>query len=465
MRSLMPTSIAAGDSEQAAWQRLLGAVSATGAASIVGAALSVAGTKILAAALGPSGIAILGTLQQIRQTSVIGATLNGPTALVQGLSARAGNSSARREFLRTSILLMSAATLLVMVVLLLAPGWVAHVAGLAQDRAGLIPWLAIAVVFTTALVVSSAMLNASRRIGRLALVQIAAPAVMALLAYPAARAAIGGNGTALVWWVAAPPASAALLAMTLLGVQRCKAGCSVRGRWWNRRDARTFLTVSGSLLAGGAVGSLALLTARARILNQQGLEVAGQFDAAWAISMNYVSLLLGSLQTYCLPELASDPNARASHLRRMLTAAALAAAAAVCTLAIFKPVAVGLLYSDSFRGATRFLRWTLLGDYLKVSSWVLSILMLAAADLRAFLGADLAAYAVFMAGAAVIARFRGAAEGTAISFVLMYAAHLLLCGWIAIRRYGFRPGARLVSLWIAGLGAVVAISAWTWEQT
>ena len=92
-----------------------------------------------------------------------------------------------------------------------------------------------------------------------------------------------------------------------------------------------------------------------------------------------------------------------------------------------------------------------MGDYLKVSSWVLSIPMLASADMRAFLAADLSAYAVFALGAASVGHFRGAAEGTAIAFVLMYAAHLAICGAIAWRRYGFRPGAQMSLIWAGGL--------------
>ena len=212
------------------------------------------------------------------------------------------------------------------------------------------------------------------------------------------------------------------------------------------------------MLAGGAAASLVLLAARARILHQQGFAAAGQFDAAWAISMNHVSLVLGVLADV-LPagtgaHLATGPSASA-HLTRMLTAAALAAAAVVCVLAMLKPVVLALFYSDAFREASRYLRWTLVGDYLKVSSWVLSIPMLAAADMRAFLAADLSAYAVFAAAAAAVGHFRGAAEGTAIAFVLMYAAHLAVCGAIAWRRYGFRPDPRTVLIWAAGLLAVV----------
>jgi PST family polysaccharide transporter len=219
------------------------------------------------------------------------------------------------------------------------------------------------------------------------------------------------------------------------------------------------------MLAGGAVASLVLLSARARILHQQGFAVAGQFDAAWAISMNHVSLVLGSLQTYCLPVLArtSDRAERGAHLTRMLTAAALAAAALVCALAVLKPVVLTLFYSDAFRQASRYLRWTLTGDYLKVSSWVLSIPLLASADMRAFLAADLGAYAVFAAGAAAMGHFRGAAEGTAIAFVLMYAAHLAICGWIVWRRYGFRPTTSTTLIWSGGLLAVMAVSAATWR--
>ena len=235
------------------------------------------------------------------------------------------------------------------------------------------------------------------------------------------------------------------------------------GRWWSTVAARGFLTVSGSMLAGGALASVVLLAARARILHQQGFAVAGQFDAAWAISMNHVSLVLGSLQTYCLPVLAraSSRTERGAHLSRMLMVAALAAAAVICALAVLKPVALTLFYSDAFREASRYLRWTLVGDYLKVSSWVLSIPMLAAADMRAFLAADLSAYAVFAGGAWVAGEFRGAAEGTAMAFVLMYAAHLAICWAIASKRYGFRPGPWTALIWTAGLVSVVAVSAMT----
>jgi O-antigen/teichoic acid export membrane protein len=445
------------------WRPLLRAASLTGAASMAGAALSVVAIKIFAATLGPSEVAVLATLQQIRQAGVTGATLNGQTALVQGLSARSGIE--HREFLRTALLLMGTATALMSALALVLPGWVASSSGLGAQRLEMIRWMAAPIVLSSALVFLSAMLNVRGAIGRLALVQMASPAAMAVLAYPVARTVSSGHEGALVWWIAAAAAGAVGLALALLKRQQVAAWFAGPGSWWSREAARGFLAVSGSMLAGGAAASLVLLSARARILHQQGFAVAGQFDAAWAISMNHVSLVLGSLQTYCLPVLArsSGRAERGAHLTRMLTAAALAATALVCALAVLKPAILALFYSDAFREAARYLRWTLLGDYLKVSSWVLSIPMLASADMRWFLAADLSAYAVFAAGAAAMDHFRGAAEGTAIAFVMMYAAHLAVCGAIAWRRYGFRPSTCTMLIWTGGLLAVMAVSAVTWS--
>jgi O-antigen/teichoic acid export membrane protein len=447
----------------AGWRPLLRGAGLIGIAAVASGVLSAVATKIFAAMLGPAELAVLATLQQIRQGGLTVATLNGQTALVQGLSARSGRE--RREFLRTVLLLMTMAMALMAAAAWIAPGWLASATGLGAERAPLIRWLALAVALSCVLVFLSAVLNARSAIGGLALVQLASPGTMAVLAYPMARTVQVHQEGALVAWLVAAASVAIGLALVVLWRQSIRHWFRGDGRWWSAPAARGFLTISGAMLASGTVASLVLLSARSRILHRQGFIVAGQFDAAWAISMNHVSLVLASLQTCCLPVLAriSSRTERGAHLNRMLTSAAVAATAAVCAIALLKPVIVTWLYSESFRDAATYLRWTLVGDYLKVSSWVLSIPMLASAEMRLFLTADLGAYAMFAGGTAVASYFRGAAEGTAIAFVLMYAAHLGITGTIAWLRYGFRPGHWTTLIWTSGLLAVVAASAATWE--
>jgi enterobacterial common antigen flippase len=183
--------------------------------------------------------------------------------------------------------------------------------------------------------------------------------------------------------------------------------------------------------------------------------------------MNQVTLVLSSLQTYYLPALARSRNAaqRDAHISSVLTVAALAAAGAIAAIALLKPWLLTLFYSSAFRPAASYLRWTLLGDYLKVTSWILSIPILAAAKMKMFLTADLMAYGVFVAVAAGWAHAVTAAASAAVAFVAMYAAHVLLCAFYVWRKLGYVPARSTVAAWLAGLGLVTAVSALTWRQT
>jgi O-antigen/teichoic acid export membrane protein len=210
-----------------------------------------------------------------------------------------------------------------------------------------------------------------------------------------------------------------------------------------------------------------LLAVRGSITRQQGLAMTGQFDAAWNISMNQVTLILGSVQAYYLPTLAAAKTAgeRGRQIRGMLIVATLATVPVIVTLSALKPLAVNILYSPQFASSPQFLRWTLVGDYLKVSSWVLATSMLATRDVGAFLKSDLIAHAVFLGSAMWLARIVKPAEGAAIGFVASYAVYFAICYLYARVRHGFRFGAAGLSLWLTGLVLIIGASANAWSET
>jgi antigen flippase len=198
----------------------------------------------------------------------------------------------------------------------------------------------------------------------------------------------------------------------------------------------------------------------------QGIGVTGQFDAAWGLSMNQATLVLSSLQTYYLPAVARSRShaERNGHISSVLTVAALAAAGAIAGIAVLKPWLLTMFYSAAFEPAAAYLRWTLLGDYLKVTSWILSIPILAAGDMKMFLAADLTAYGVFVATAMGLAPVVTAASGAAIGFVAMYAAHLMLCAIYLWRKMRFVPTRGALAVWVLGLAVVIAVSALNWGR-
>lgn len=457
MSAVSPALKRAGEERAASpWPELAQVMSLSAACAMLSGLLSAAAVKIIAALAGPAAIGLLSTLQQIRDTALTAASLNGGAALAQGASALAGRS--RANYLRTAAMLLAAATALAAGFLAIAPAEAARAAGLAQAQADLVRGLAAAVILSSGFVFLTSLLNALGAARRAALLQLAGPGAMAMLGWFAARS---GN---FAGFLGACSAATVLAAAWALMPYR-----DTLARWWRggrmeAKAARHFFTISGAMLVASLAGSAAFLWVRAHIVRAEGLSAAGSFDAALGLSLSQASLVLASLQTHYLPALAraADAGERRSQIRRTLSLAAPVSAAAIAVLAAFKPFWLSLLYSPEFHAASHYLRWTLVGDYLKVSSWILSIPMLARADMGVFLASDLTAAGCFLVLTRTLARFRSWPEAAAMAFVGMHAVHLAIGAIYLRRRENFRFST-VAGPWLAGFGLVGAVSYWKWN--
>jgi O-antigen/teichoic acid export membrane protein len=443
------------------------AMGKTGGASIASGLLSALGTKIVAMLLGPGSVALLQTLQQLRDGALNLATANGRTGLVQGASALEGVE--RREYLRTVALLFAGGTLLVAAAMVADPGDVARWSRLPESSEAMLPWLAATVALLSIFVFLAAILNALREIGKLALLQLASPLVAAMVAWPLAVKVRAGHPAALILFLALPAAATATAAALALRRHRdqLREWFEGPGRCWSGVAASGFLSISGAMLASSLAATAVLLAVRGSITRHEGLAMTGQFDAAWNISMNQVTLILASVQAYYLPTLAAAKSAgeRGRQIRTMLIVATLSTVPVIVTLVSLKPLAVSFFYSHAFTFSPGFLRWTLVGDYLKVSSWVLATPMLATRDVGAFLGLDLLTQGIFFVAAMLLARIVKSAESAAIGFLLSYACYFAVCYAYARARHGFRFGAAGLAAWLTGLGLIICASANAWSDS
>jgi PST family polysaccharide transporter len=459
-----------GDLWESGGRRTARALAATGSGALASSVLSAVASKILAAQAGPAAIATLVTLQQVRQGALIAATVNGQTAVIQGASSRTAQE--RREYVRTAALLFSIATVLVCGGCVVFAGALRNIAGLGLFGKGVFGWIAVSVLFSSALIFVTSLLNAMGRIQTLAKVQIVSPLVLAVGMWPVARAVrqtLTGDGPgslAMLAALATGIAAAAAVWPLVAAWPQWKDWVRGPGSWWSRGAAQSFLSVSLAMFVSGGIATGALLMVRGRIISQQGLTAAGWFDAAWNISMNHASLLLASLQTYCLPLLARAQSAReqSEHIRSVLLLAMPIAAVMIAAIALVKPWVVEMLYAPSFRPSAGLLRWTLLGDYLKIGSWILSLPLLARADMKAFLLLDTAAYATFAGVSILLSRRIAGAESAALGFVCMYGVHLVAAAALARWRCGIELERSAVAVWCAGLAVVLLISGMTWNR-
>jgi len=460
----MTTAVEPARAKESLWRPMIWAMGKTAGGSMASGLLSALGMKIIAWMLGPGAVALLQTLQQLRDGALAAATANGKTALVQGASAFEGIE--RREYLRAVALVFAGGTFLVAAAMVAAPGWIVRWSRLPAASVELLPWLALTVALLSVFVFLTAVLNALGEIGKLALLQLASPLVAAVVAWPVARELRAGHPLAMAFYLLIP-ASATVVAAAIAVEghrQRLHDWFHGPGRWWTAGAARGFLSISGAILASGLVSTTVLLAVRGSITRQQGLAMTGQFDAAWNISMNQVTLILGSVQTYYLPSLAAAGNdgERRRQIRSMLLVATLTTVPVTVALLALKPLVVSALYSHAFAASPGFLRWTLPGDYLKVSAWVLGAPMLATREVGPFLALDLLTQAFFFASAMFLARVIEPAEGAAIGFLASYAVYFGLCYAYARFRYGFRFRAAGLAAWLTGLLLVMGVSANAW---
>ena len=110
---------------------------------------------------------------------------------------------------------------------------------------------------------------------------------------------------------------------------------------------------------------------RAMVLQWDGAEAAGYYQAAWTVGGLYVGTILQAMGADFYPRLtgAAHDHALMNRLVNEQTQVGLllAAPGVIATLA-FAPLAILVLYSSEFGEATEVLRWICLGMALRVTS-------------------------------------------------------------------------------------------------
>jgi O-antigen/teichoic acid export membrane protein len=181
--------------------------------------------------------------------------------------------------------------------------------------------------------------------------------------------------------------------------------------------------------------------------------------------MNQTGLMLSALQTHLLPSLARmSVSERQEHLSRILILSSTISGCLILGLTALKLFVLHTLYSDQFDHAARYLRWTLVGDFFKITSWVLSSTFLASARSGLFLVADFASYGTFGLTAWLLSASTQPAEAAAIGFLAMYIVHSTICAGVLWSKAEYRPSPAVGRVWLGALALVVAGSVAFWEQ-
>lgn len=413
--------------------------------------------------LGPAGVGMIGLLQTLMATGSTVSAMGFGTVGTRQIAEAVGDDDAaavaaarRALFWGTLGLAMLGAG---------AFWWLRDVLALRvlgdASQGAAVGWLALGVALTVASGSQGALLNGLRRIGDIARVSVLS-AVLSTAVGVAALWLWGERG--LLAFVLAGPLTSFVLGhwyvSRLPRIEGPQTSLSQLAAQW-----KTLAKLGTAFMVAGLAVTLGQLAVRVLIQRELGMEALGQFQAAWAISMTYVGFVLTAMGTDYYPRLTAlikDPAAVNKLVNEQTEVALLLAGPLFIAMLGLAPWVIHLLYSSEFAEAANVLRWQVLGDILKVVSWPLGFVILAAGAGRTFMLTESLAIVVFVGLTWVGMPLMGI-QATGVAFVGMYMLLLPVLFLLARCRTGFAWQQRVVWQGVVLLALAVAVlvaSAW-----
>lgn len=395
-----------------------------GAAVAARLALSLALNKVLALYVGPAGFAVIGQFQSlVALTSALagGALSNG---VIAATAETDGDPAGRSSVWRTALSLALVGALVSAILLLIFARPLADFLLNDVSLASVVVWLALALPFIAAGSVGLALLAGLKRVEAFVAASIAGSALSFGLAI--VLVTNGGLHGALL---ALSVGQAAAAAVTLIVCRRVGA--------WNWRPrvgkidgpaARTLGSFGLMAATTSVVAPLSHIVLRDGLARIGDAELAGLWQAMWKLSETHLLLLTTTLSLHLLPAFACIREGKALRDevgRSYRFVLPLVICTAFAAWLLREPL-VRFIFTREFLPLVDALGWQLLGDVLRIASWVPALTMVSHAQVKAFVSTEIA-FAIALPAASLSLAVPLGLVGAAMGYALTYAAY-----WVVV---------------------------------
>jgi PST family polysaccharide transporter len=386
--------------------------------------------KILAVHVGPAGYAVIGQFQSLvslATTLANGAVNTGVTKY----TAQHGEDRARQ-----AVLWRSAATLGLLGTALLAGLLIALRRPLARWALGdealssVMVWLAGALVLLVLNGLMLAILNGLKAVRAHVLASIAG----SLLTVVVASGLVLKFGLYGALVALAISQALACLATAVIFARHCPLPLRSLLGGMDRQVVRRLGAFALMGLTSAIAAPVGQVLIRNGLATQLGWEGAGLWQALSKLSETHLMLLTTTLSLYFLPRFSEIREGQA--LRAEVVKGLKFVVPLVCltsaTIFVLRESLVHLLFTRQFLPLIEALGMQLLGDVLKIASWVLAFTLLSHARTRAFIATELLFTALLVVSSLWLGRHFGL-MGVASGYALTYALYGLTMAWLFTR--------------------------------
>lgn len=205
----------------------------------------------------------------------------------------------------------------------------------------------------------------------------------------------------------------------------------------DRTYVKLLLGYSAMNIVSGLLGPSLQLFVRTKLLHNYDATTAGLWQANTRLSDYYLNFVYTVIGIYYLPRLSEITDLQAIKKEIRLGFLRILPAVIAMTLVIWflRGYIVKFLLTNAFADMLVLLKWQLIGDVIKISSWILAYLMVAKAMKKMFIGTELVFSTTFLLLNFLFINQYGMV-GTVYAFALNYFLYLLTL-IVLLRKYLF----------------------------
>lgn len=378
--------------------------------------------KILAIYVGPAGYAAIGNFQNAVQmiTTFASGAIN--TGVVKYTAEYHDDEEKQRQVWRT------AGTIAVLGSVITGIGVAVFSKQIAQwflqDESynTVFIWFSVTLVFFIFNTLLLAILNGKKEIHRYIIANIAGSLFsLAVTSALAVQFGLHGALTAL----AIHPSFAFLITLYLC----YKADWFKFSYLFGRLDKQVVLNLSkytAMALTSAACVPVSHILIRTHLADTLGMDAAGYWEAMWRLSAAYLMLVTTTLSLYYLPKLSELKDPKEIKAEILQGYKIILPVAAACGLVIYllRDFIIGVLFTSDFIPMRDLFAWQMVGDTLKIASWLLGYVLIAKAEFKFVMFTEVIFAVLFYLFITYLISKIGL-EGAAVAHTLTYFIHLI----------------------------------------
>lgn len=387
--------------------------------------------KILAVYVGPSGYAAIGQFQNFIQiiTAFAGSSVN--TAVVKYTAEYYEDESKQKAIWKTAGTLVVLFSTVIAFFILIFQRQLSLYIFKSGEYQSIFVWFAIFLLFFNLNTLLLAILNGKKEISKLVIANIAGSLLSLTI-----TGLLAINFRLYGALVALTINQSIIFIVTFV--------ICYKSKWFKvsdlfgKMDPKVLKKLSSfALMAIVSIvfGNLTQIILRNLIIDEYDLNYAGYWDAMTRLSGGYLMFASTILGIYYLPRLSElkkykDIKQEISYGYKVILPLACLMSLSVY---MFQDFIIGVLFTKEFLPMKELMFWQLLGDVIKIGSWIISYMMLSKAMTKLFIITE-AFFALSVIPISIILIHYFGFKGIAMAFALNCSLYWIVCSYYSLKK-------------------------------